>query len=99
MINIKGPGDSFEESGKHLPENRKAKRLQHKGTIMLCDESSEYYSYAQVINVSGDGMYHLSPIMDSSREKELTSGSITRLSKLLPTIIVPLFNGANRCHK
>ncbi len=46
MMNIKGPDDSFEESGQHLPENRKAKRLKHKGAIMLCDESSEYYTYA-----------------------------------------------------
>jgi len=57
MINIKGPDDSTEKSGEHLPENRKAKRLKHRGTIMLCDESSEYYSYAHVVNVSGDGMY------------------------------------------
>ena len=57
MPKIKNPAQNPEESGEYLPENRKAKRLKHKGTIMLCDKSSEYYSYAQVVNVSGDGMY------------------------------------------
>jgi len=38
-------------------ENRKAPRLKHKGTIMLSDDASGHYSYAQVGNVSGDGMY------------------------------------------
>ena len=57
MLKIKFPNDSTEENGKHIPENRKTKRMIHKGTIMLCDDSTEYYSYAQVGNVSGDGMY------------------------------------------
>jgi len=55
MLNLKSPDDSPEESGGHLPENRNARRLKHKGTIMLCDDST--YTYAQVRNVSGDGMY------------------------------------------
>jgi len=57
MLKIKFPNDSTEENGEHIPENRKTKRMIHKGTIMLCDDSTEYYSYAQVGNVSGDGMY------------------------------------------
>ena len=42
------------------PEQRKAKRLKHRGTIMLKDESSGYYFYAHVDNVSGEGMYFVS---------------------------------------
>ena len=34
VLNIKG----FERSEKHLPENRNARRLKHKGTIMLSHE-------------------------------------------------------------
>lgn len=37
-------------------EKRRAPRLKHNGTIMLSDDVSGYYSYAQVTNVSGDGM-------------------------------------------
>jgi hypothetical protein len=57
MLNIKSPAQILEKSEEHLPENRKAMRLIHKGTIMVSDGSLEYYSYAQVCNVSGDGMY------------------------------------------
>ena len=57
MLNLKIPDDSFGESEKHFPENRATKRMTYKGTIMLCDDSTEYYTYAQVGNVSGDGMY------------------------------------------
>lgn len=57
MLNIKNPALNPEKNGEHLPENRKALRLKHKGSIMLCDGSCEYYSYAQVRNVSDDGMY------------------------------------------
>ena len=42
------------------PEQRKAKRLNHRGTIMLTDKASGYYSYALVTNVSGEGMYFVS---------------------------------------
>jgi len=42
------------------PEQRKAKRLNHRDTIMLTDESSGYYYYALVNNVSGEGMYFVS---------------------------------------
>ena len=45
---------------KKSPEQRKAKRLNHRGTIMLTDESSGYYYYALVNNLSGEGMYFLS---------------------------------------
>jgi hypothetical protein len=38
-------------------EKRKAKRLNCRDTIMFTDESSRYYCYAQVKNVSGEGMY------------------------------------------
>ena len=38
-------------------EKRRAPRLEHKGTIMLSNDASGHYSYAQVGNVSGDGMY------------------------------------------
>lgn len=57
MLNLKSPDGSPKESGEHLPENRTAKRLKHKGTIMLCDESSDDCTYGQMGNVSGDGMY------------------------------------------
>ena len=40
-----------------IDENRKAVRIKQKGVIMLSDETSEYYCYAQLGNVSGDGMY------------------------------------------
>ena len=40
-----------------IDENRKAARIKQKGVIMLSDETSEYYYYAQLGNVSGDGMY------------------------------------------
>jgi len=43
-------------------EKRKAKRLIHRDTIMFTDESSRYYCYAQVNNVSGEGMYFESEI-------------------------------------
>lgn len=57
MINIKIPDDSPEEGGEHIPENRIAKRIIHKETIMLCDDSCDSYTYAQARNLSGDGMY------------------------------------------
>ena len=38
-------------------ERRKIKRLNHRCTIMLADEHSGYYCYAQLNNISGDGMY------------------------------------------
>ena len=57
MLNLIIPDDSPEENEEHLPENRTAKRMAHRGIIMLCDDSSEFYTYAQVGNISGDGMY------------------------------------------
>jgi hypothetical protein len=44
-------------SVERIDDHRRAARLQRKGVIMLSDESSEYYFYAQVGNISGDGMY------------------------------------------
>jgi len=38
-------------------ERRKTKRLNHRCTIMLADEHAGYYCYAQLNNISGDGMY------------------------------------------
>ena len=48
---------SREESGDHPSEKRKSLRFKYHGTIMLSEENFDYYSYAQVGNVSGDGMY------------------------------------------
>ena len=45
------------QNTERIDENRKAVRLKQKGVIMLSDESSKYFSYAQLGNVSGDGMY------------------------------------------
>ena len=49
----KSPVQNLEEHH----EKRKAPRLKHNGTIMISEEAFDYYSYAQVENVSGDGMY------------------------------------------
>lgn len=57
MLNRGSPENNPEEGGGHPPEKRIAKRMIHKGTIMLCDDSTEYYTYAQARNLSGDGMY------------------------------------------
>lgn len=57
MLNLNSPDYTPEEGEEHFPENRGSKRMIHKGTIMLYDDSTEYYAYAQVRNVSGDGMY------------------------------------------
>ena len=46
----------------HELEKRKAKRFNYRDTIMFTDESSRYYCYAQVNNVSGEGMYFESEI-------------------------------------
>ena len=37
------------------PDHRKSIRFEHKSTVMLSDEHSEYFSYAQMFNFSGDG--------------------------------------------
>ncbi|UCG07426.1 MAG: PilZ domain-containing protein [Desulfobacterales bacterium] len=42
---------------KDRPERRNSKRLNHKDTVMLTDESSDFYCYGQLINLSGGGMY------------------------------------------
>jgi len=38
-------------------ERRKEKRIAQKGTIMVSDETADYYVYAQIGNVSENGMY------------------------------------------
>jgi hypothetical protein len=39
------------------PEHRKSIRFEHKSTVMLSEEHSEYFSYAQMFNFSGGGLY------------------------------------------
>jgi len=36
---------------------RKSIRFEQKSTVMLSDEHSEYFSYAQMFNFRGDGLY------------------------------------------
>jgi hypothetical protein len=38
-------------------ERRQDKRLNHRCTIMLTDDRAGFYYYAQLNNISGDGMY------------------------------------------
>ena len=38
-------------------ERRKEKRTEQKGTIMVSDEAADYYVYAQIGNVSENGLY------------------------------------------
>ena len=38
-------------------ERRKDKRIDQKGTIMVLEETADHYFYAQIGNVSGNGMY------------------------------------------
>ena len=38
-------------------ERRKHSRFNHRSTVMLANENSGYYCYAQLNNISGDGMY------------------------------------------
>jgi len=40
-----------------ISERRKNSRLNHRSTILLTDEHAGQYSYAQLNNISGDGMY------------------------------------------
>lgn len=44
------------------PDHRKSIRFEHKSTLMLSDEHSEYFSYAQMSNFSGDGLYFKSDV-------------------------------------
>lgn len=43
-------------------ENRKSIRFEHKSTIILADEHFDYFSYAQVFNFSGGGLYFKSDV-------------------------------------
>jgi hypothetical protein len=38
-------------------DRRSYKRLNHNDTLMLADETSEFYCYGQLVNLSGGGMY------------------------------------------
>ena len=44
------------------PGHRKSIRFEHKSTVMLSDEHSEYFSYAQTLNFSGGGLYFKSDV-------------------------------------
>ena len=44
------------------PDFRKGKRFDHKSTVMLEDDHSEYLSYAQLYNFSSGGMYFESDV-------------------------------------
>lgn len=57
MLNLQTLDQNHKENEEHPPENRKAMRIKHRGTIMVSDESCDYYSYAQIGNVSSAGMY------------------------------------------
>ena len=37
------------------PDHRKSMRFEHKSIVMLANERSEYFSYAQMFNFSGGG--------------------------------------------
>ena len=52
------PADMLEEATMlEISERRKNSRLNHRSTILLTDEQTGQYSYAQLNNISGDGMY------------------------------------------
>jgi hypothetical protein len=38
-------------------ERRKEERIEQKGTIMVSDEAADYWVYAQISNVSENGLY------------------------------------------
>ena len=44
------------------PDHRKSIRFEHKSTVMLSDEHSEYFSHAQMFNFRGDGLYFRSDV-------------------------------------
>ena len=41
---------------------RKSPRFEHKSTVMLADEHSDYFSYAQMFNFSSGGLYFESDV-------------------------------------
>ncbi len=45
------------------PDYRKNMRFEYKSTVMLADEHSEYFSYAQTFNFSGGGLYFKSDVV------------------------------------
>jgi Tfp pilus assembly protein PilZ len=44
------------------PDHRKSIRFEHNSTVMLSDEHSEYFSYAQMFNFRGGGLYFKSDV-------------------------------------
>jgi hypothetical protein len=44
------------------PDLRKNMRYEHKSTILLADEHSAYFSYAQMLNFGGSGLYFESDV-------------------------------------
>ena len=44
------------------PDHRKSIRIEHKSTIILANEHFEYFSYAEVFNFSGGGLYFKSNV-------------------------------------
>ncbi len=44
------------------PDYRKSIRFEHKSIVMLADEHLEYFSYAQMFNFSGGGLYFESDV-------------------------------------
>ena len=44
------------------PDFRKNTRFEHKSTVMLADEHWDYFSYAQMVNFSGSGLYYKSDV-------------------------------------
>ena len=41
---------------------RKSIRFEHKSTVMLADEHSDYFSYAQMFNIRSGGLYFESDV-------------------------------------
>jgi len=40
-----------------VPDKRKNNRMIQSGTIMVSDETTDYYTYAHIGNMHGDGIY------------------------------------------
>ena len=45
-----------------IHDYRKSRRFEHKYMVMLANEHSEYFSYAQMLNFSGGGLYFESDV-------------------------------------
>jgi hypothetical protein len=49
MLILNLPDDSPKANEEHIPENRETKRMRFKGTIMLCDDSSDLI-HKEIVN-------------------------------------------------